>query len=98
MFIYKCEPADLSTPKEIAILLGVSDKEPKSDLPRIEVDPLVKEILMCGFLIDIAMLKDIDESIIDWLLTCICHSSDPEIIEGAFKAYWAIISSRKMVS
>ncbi|XP_065071838.1 SMC5-SMC6 complex localization factor protein 2-like [Rhopilema esculentum] len=97
LFIHEPIPADLTTPVFIQKLIGVDEHFVQQKSPQADVDLLTKEFLLSGFLVDMRLFKKkVEPSVMEWLLSCICHSSDCDVTEGAFNAFWAIVMSKDL--
>eukprot|EP00794_Sanderia_malayensis_P005516 gene5516-6201_t len=89
IFIYKSQSVELCIPDVLKDLLDSPNEEHRGTIP---MDSVIQSTLTSGFLVDLVTFKDINDSVIDWLISCICQSSDYQILEGALKAFWAIIT------
>ena len=97
-FIHEEEQVDLTTPKYLKELLGLKSRNRQTISSSYEVDSLTTGFLTSGFLTDLALHKSsIDSSLMDWLLNCICFSSNFEVIEAAFNALWTFTMSTNVV-
>ena len=97
LFFYQPCSVDLQPPKCIKELMGVQTSGTRN-IPSNETDPLTEEFLMSGFLIDLVMFKkNVDPCILDWLLRCMCFSTNFEVIEASYNALWAFVASSNEV-
>lgn len=98
LFIYEPNQMDLRTPNFLREQIGIKS----FSIARASqncVDSLAAEFLTSGFLIDLALRKKlVDPATMDWLLNCVCFSSKLEVVEAAFNALWAFITSEQNVS
>ena len=99
LFIHEPIPADLTTPVFVQKLIGVDEHFVQQKSPQTDVDLLTKEFLLSGFLVDMRLFKKkVEPTVMEWLLSCICSSSDCDVVEGAFNAFWAIVMSKDLVT
>ena len=101
MFTEVLHAFDVSPPTDLQTFCSSDESSQESDSQNsdksFDLDMCGKEMLLGGLLTDIAVLKDIPQSIMNWLLDCMCHSTDLNVMEAAFRTYWTIIVSKRQV-
>ncbi len=97
LFIHKPIGTIGKAPSMLRDLLDLSSSEEPVSM-NVGLHPQIREILISSSLVDIATLEDVDDTVLDWLLECVCHSADYDVIEGALQAFWTIITLKEKVS